>query len=143
MANERNLRPQAHKITVDEASKGGKASAKARREKKTIKALLGDILEESAKDNKAFSSLAQKLGLQGDESVKKVFSLVCLINGAKKGNLDELIKLSRLLGEDFLDDGERSEAEEFDLASITPFERVNSAEEFGEISEEVEGDEGP
>ena len=100
MANERNLKTLTPSEAREQGKKGGKASAKARREKKTIKALLGDILEESAKDNKAFASLAQELGLQGDESVKKVFSIVCLVNGAKKGNLDELIKLSRLLGED-------------------------------------------
>lgn len=39
MANEQNLVPQAHKLTVEEASKGGIASGKARAQKKTLREL--------------------------------------------------------------------------------------------------------
>ena len=42
MANPENLIPQAHKLTVEEASKGGIASGKARRKKK----MLREIMEE-------------------------------------------------------------------------------------------------
>ena len=42
MANEKNLIPQAHILTVEEASKGGQNSGKARREKKTIQKILSD-----------------------------------------------------------------------------------------------------
>ena len=40
MANEQNLIPQAHKLTVEEASKGGKASGEARRRKKELRELI-------------------------------------------------------------------------------------------------------
>lgn len=50
MANIENLIPQAHKLSVEEQSKGGKASGKARREKadfiKTAKAILDCALSE-------------------------------------------------------------------------------------------------
>ena len=41
MANEKNLKPQAHKLSVEEQSRGGKASGEARRKKRQMK----DILE--------------------------------------------------------------------------------------------------
>lgn len=44
MANEQNLVPQAHKLTVEEASKGGKASAAARRKKKLMREVLEELL---------------------------------------------------------------------------------------------------
>lgn len=37
MANEQNLIPQAHELTVEEASKGGKRSGEARRRKKLMR----------------------------------------------------------------------------------------------------------
>lgn len=37
MANEQNLVPQAHVLTVEEASKGGVASGAARRQKRTLR----------------------------------------------------------------------------------------------------------
>lgn len=37
MANTKNLKPQAHKLTVEEASRGGKKSAKTRAERKTFR----------------------------------------------------------------------------------------------------------
>lgn len=40
MANEQNLIPQAHKLTVEEQSKGGIASAEARRKKRTLMELM-------------------------------------------------------------------------------------------------------
>lgn len=40
MANEQNLIPGAHKLTVEEASRGGKASVEARRKRKQMKETL-------------------------------------------------------------------------------------------------------
>jgi predicted nucleotide-binding protein (sugar kinase/HSP70/actin superfamily) len=45
VANEQNLIPQAHKLTVEEASKGGIASGEARRARKTLKEELIALLE--------------------------------------------------------------------------------------------------
>ena len=45
MANEQNLKPGAYKLTLEEQKKGGLASAKARRDRKTLKMELEALLE--------------------------------------------------------------------------------------------------
>jgi hypothetical protein len=45
MANEQNLIPAAHKLTVEEASKGGKASGEARRRKRELRELVNLAFE--------------------------------------------------------------------------------------------------
>lgn len=50
LANEQNLIPGAHKLTVEEQSAGGVASGKARREKKLLRELAQMILEEEITD---------------------------------------------------------------------------------------------
>jgi hypothetical protein len=104
MANEtsKNLIPQSER-TKDEqreiARKGGIASGIARREKKTVQKILNDFLETSAKDNPQIAKLASKMGLQGDESIKDLFTIVCTLNTLKSGNLGDLERLTKLLGE--------------------------------------------
>ena len=44
MANEGNLRPQAHILTVDEQSRGGKANGEARRRRKAMREVFDEIL---------------------------------------------------------------------------------------------------
>ena len=100
MANENNLIPQAHILTVDEASKGGQNSVKARLEKKTIQKILADLLDGQIKDSPQFAKLASKMGVESDKSVKDIITMVCLLNSVKSGNLGDLERLSKLLGED-------------------------------------------
>lgn len=100
MANENNLIPQAHILTVEEQSAGGKKSAQARREKKTIQKILADLLDSEIKDSPQFAKLASKMGVESDKSVKDIFTMVCLLNSVKSGNLGDLERLSKLLGED-------------------------------------------
>lgn len=100
MANEQNLRPSEHKFTQEEAKKGGINSAKARREKKTIQKILADLLDSEIKDSPQFAKLASKMGVETDKSIKDIFTLVCVLNSVKSGNLGDLERLSKLLGED-------------------------------------------
>ena len=100
MANEKNLIPQAHVLTVEEASKGGQKSAQVRREKKTIQKILTELLDGEIKDSPQFAKLASKMGVESDKSVKDIFTMVCLLNSVKNGNLGDLERLSKLLGED-------------------------------------------
>ena len=44
MANNKNLKPQAHKLTVEEQSKGGRVSARIRRETKELRQCAKEIL---------------------------------------------------------------------------------------------------
>ncbi len=97
MANEQNLN---HKLTVNEQRKGGQNSVKARREKKTIQKILSDLLDGQIKDSPQFAKLASKMGVESDKSVKDIFTMVCLLNSVKSGNLGDLERLSKLLGED-------------------------------------------
>ena len=104
MANEtsKNLIPQSER-TKDEqreiARKGGIASGVARREKKTVQKILNDFLSTAAKDNPQVSKLGAKMGLQDDGSIKDLFTIVCTLNTLKDGNLSDLERLSKLLGE--------------------------------------------
>ena len=100
MANEQNLRPSEYKLSQEEAKKGGINSGKARREKKTIQKILADLLDSEIKDNPQFAKLASKMGIESDKSVKDIFTMVCLLNSVKSGNLGDLERLSKLLGED-------------------------------------------
>lgn len=56
MANKKNLIPQAHKLTVEEASKGGKASAESRAARKTFREGLLLLLNEPLKDKEGKAS---------------------------------------------------------------------------------------
>ena len=96
MANEQNL---THKLTVSEQRKGGQKSAEVRREKKTVQKILNDFLSTAAKDNPQVSKLAAKMGLRDDGSIKDLFTIVCTLNTLKSGNLSDLERLTKLLGE--------------------------------------------
>ena len=100
MANEQNLKPIR---TASEAREKGRngviVSGAARREKKTVQKILNDFLSTAAKNNPQVSKLAAKIGLQDDGSIKDLFTIVCTLNTLKDGNLSDLERLSKLLGE--------------------------------------------
>lgn len=100
MANEHNLRPSEYKLSQEEAKKGGINSGKARREKKTIQKILSELLDSEIKDSPQFAKLASKMGVESDKSVKDIFTYICVLNSVKSGNLGDLERLSKLLGED-------------------------------------------
>ena len=104
MANEnKNLIPFNERTENEQreiARQGGIASGKARREKKTIQKILADLLDSEIKDSPQFAKLASKMGVESDKSVKDIFTMVCLLNSVKSGNLGDLERLSKLLGED-------------------------------------------
>ena len=82
------------------ASMGGIASGKARREKQKTQQILADLVSIKSKDLKVFEKEASKLGLGDDASIHEVFTTICLLNSVKSGNLGDLERLSKLLGED-------------------------------------------
>lgn len=101
--NENNLIPNNERSpneVRENGRKGGIASGKARREKKTIQKILADLLDSEIKDSPQFAKLASKMGVESDKSVKDIFTMVCLLNSVKSGNLGDLERLSKLLGED-------------------------------------------
>lgn len=101
--NEKNLIPFDERTESEQreiARQGGIASGKARREKQQTKQILSELLSIQNKDFAVFQKLATKLGLDGDISIHEVFTLTCLLNSVKSGNLGDLERLSKLLGED-------------------------------------------
>ena len=84
----------------EDSRKAGIASGKARREKQKTQQILADLVSIKNKDLDMFKKLATKLGLDGDISIHEVFTMVCLLNSVKSGNLGDLERLSKLLGED-------------------------------------------
>lgn len=80
MSNKETLIPQAHTLTVEEASKGGKKSAEVRREKKNLKRAFDILLERDYADGKGGSKCGAELiafkqfekALQGDSRAFEV-----------------------------------------------------------------------
>lgn len=102
MANEQNLIPFTAMTESEQraiASKGGKASAKARQERKTVQNMLTKYFDSKISDDKQLKKLAEKIGIEGDESVKYLYTVVCAMNTLKKGELKDLRLIMELLGE--------------------------------------------
>jgi len=97
VANEQNLIPQAHVLTVEESSKGGKASGKARREKATMKATLEMLLDEkNKKAGKTYRELATLGLINGavkgkSENYRLILEIMAEEENKKNGVLDDLI----------------------------------------------------
>lgn len=58
MANEQNLRPCEYKLSQEEAKKGGKASAEARRKKRDLKLAMQALLEADVKDKRTGETMS-------------------------------------------------------------------------------------
>ena len=81
------------------ARQGGIASGIARREKKTVQKILGDFLDLGITQNRTLEALARKAGISTDGSIKDLVTAVCVLNTLKKGDISELEKIAKLLGE--------------------------------------------
>ena len=117
--NEKNLMPisevnsrRSREEHSEHSRRGGIASGQSRREKKTIRNILSDLLEGQVSDNPQFAEIASKLGLKGNQSVKSLFTVVCLLNSARRGDLSDLERLGGLLGEDTARDANNGILEE-------------------------------
>ena len=99
MPNEQNLRVPTSSEARENGKKGGIASGIARREKKTVQKILGDFLDLGITQNKTLEALARKAGLSTDGSIKDLVTAVCVLNTLKKGDISELEKIAKLLGE--------------------------------------------
>ena len=114
---------------VEIARQGGIASGIARREKKTIQKILSELLDSEIKDSPQFAKLASKMGVESDKSIKDIFTMVCLLNSVKSGNLADLERLTKLLGEDRFENQEA--IEEYDPLTkslMEEAERLNNAD---------------
>lgn len=103
MANVENLTPFTSEQSREEAAKngqkGGIASGKVRREKKTIQKILADYLNKDVQSNKSLKKIADTAGITGEQSIKELVTAVCILNTLKKGDIDKLSSIMDLLGE--------------------------------------------
>ena len=100
MANEQNLKPiRTESEAREKGRNGGIASGIARREKKTVQKILGDFLDLGITQNRTLEALARKAGISTDGSIKDLVTAVCVLNTLKKGDISDLEKIAKLLGE--------------------------------------------
>ena len=116
MANEKNSIPQAHLLTVEEASKGGQNSVKARREKKSLR-MLAEMLVELEIKGKKNQQVLEALGIPEEEWNHKTLCVLGMIKEAEKGNVKAFEKVQELIGEDrdeeYIEDLSEAEAMAF------------------------------
>lgn len=104
MANEQNLIPGAHKLTVEEASRGGIASGKKRRLQGAIeRALEAKTPEEDYRD------LFKRFGIEDDGSKTFASAVACaIVNKASNGDLYAFALVRDTIGEKPKDEIEHS-----------------------------------
>ena len=116
MANEQNLIPQAHVLSVEEASRGGKASVATRRKRKALRDSMNMLLEmqPSAKE---FNKLIEA-GYEPEDIDNSLLVTMALFTQAKRGDVKAIKELRNLIGEDRPDsDAEYTKVDEL-IASI-------------------------
>jgi uncharacterized protein YihD (DUF1040 family) len=103
VANVENLTPftseQSREEAVKNGQKGGIASGKARREKKTIQKILAEYLDNDVNSVKSLEKIAKTAGIDGNKSIKELVTAVCILNTLKKGDIDKLSSVMGILGE--------------------------------------------
>lgn len=103
MANEKNLKPRAHKLTVEEQSNGGKKSAEVRREKRLLKDCMLELLELPVANNRDYNKLAL-MGLDPENIDNRSLLTVALFQKAvKSGDVNAFKEIRSLIGEDKTD----------------------------------------
>jgi hypothetical protein len=95
MANEQNLIPQAHILTVEDASKGGKASGRKRRLQGAIERAL-----ESKASSAEFKELFESFGIEIEDEKTFASAIACaVVKKAAAGNLDAIALVRDTIGE--------------------------------------------
>lgn len=98
MANTQNLIPQAHKLTVEEQSAGGKKSGEVRRQRKTL-AQIGDMiggLDIKSPKNRA---ILRDAGITDEDMINDVGMMFRLNLKAQTGDAKAIELLSKLRGQ--------------------------------------------
>lgn len=96
MANEKNLIPQAHKLTVEEQSAGGKRSGEVRREKKLFRELAQEVLSLQTTDE-SILDIAKSFGIENPDN--KALVILGLLRAAIDGSHHAFDRLYELTGE--------------------------------------------
>lgn len=92
-----NNNPQ-HPLTVEEARKGGKASVKARRQRKTL-AQIGDMIGNLDVKSEKNREIMRKAGISDEDMINDVGMLFRLNLKAQSGDTRAIELLARLRGQ--------------------------------------------
>ncbi|MBR0484819.1 MAG: hypothetical protein IJJ69_08610 [Oscillospiraceae bacterium] len=99
--NDENLIPAAHKLTVEEQSRGGKASGKSRRKKKSMKQA-AELLLHLPSNQEDDSQMLSDVGLDADEEATNMLIVVAaIIKAAKSGDVKATRVLMDITGTDY------------------------------------------
>lgn len=129
MTNPATLVPQAHKLTGEEASKGGKNSVEARRKKKLLKEIIemfGDLKVES-------ENLQKMMKMAGIKDTEQMTNDLAMIIGqyraAQKGNTNAAVFIRDTKGEKPKDVIENHNINYKPLIDLTDRKKNGSSEE--------------
>ncbi len=110
VANERNLIPQAHKLTVEEQSRGGINSVASKRRNKALREYVDMIL--SAQPAARRKGKLRALGIDEEDVNRKASMVLAVVERAEAGDVFAFREVQNLIG----DDDERGvERERFSL----------------------------
>lgn len=98
MANEQNLIPQAHKLTVEEQSKGGKISGEKKRQRKTL-AQIGDMIGALNIKSEKNRAILRDAGITDEDMINDVGMMFRLNLKAQQGDPKAIELLSKLRGQ--------------------------------------------
>lgn len=98
MANEQNLVPQAHKLTIDEQSRGGIASGKARRRLKSLREI-GDMIGALDIKSEKVRSILRDAGIADEDMINDVGMMFRLNLKAQQGDTKASELLAKLRGQ--------------------------------------------
>lgn len=98
MANNKNLKPQAHKLTVEEQSKGGQKSAEVRREKRQLREDMTELLKLPVADMRKWNKLA-RMGVDIEKIDNNMLLVAALFLEAANGDVSAFKEIRDLVGE--------------------------------------------
>lgn len=98
MANKQNLIPQAHVLTVEEQSKGGKISGEKKRQRKTL-AQIGDMIGGLAVSSDKNREIMRQAGISDEDMIRDVEAMFRLSIKASAGDTRAIELLAKLRGQ--------------------------------------------
>lgn len=127
--NDNNLIIPTSEEARENGRKGGIASGKARKRKKTVAEALREAGERNIADIPGLEKIAKKYGLTGEDDILSLTTQAIYINELKKGNFKSLRELTEILGEQIATgtDEEKKQAE-----LLTAIEKAIVGENGGE-----------
>lgn len=109
MANEQNLIPGGYKLSLEEQSRGGKASGEARRRKKTLKQAAELVMSLPVTDKRVKAKL-KRMGIDVDDADNQMAVIVGLLGRAMIGDHKAAALIFDLLDDEHTSANEQTES---------------------------------